>query len=80
MWMWMWVWVCICVHLCVCTCVPVWSCIVSRALRKSFQQQKKDDFEQEKQDAAERERFNMHIPLLPASEDDAAAARAQVCA
>ena len=51
---------------------------VARALRKSFQKQKKEDIAQEKADADERARFNMHIPLLPASEEDAAAARQQV--
>ena len=50
---------------------------LNRALRKSFQKKKKDDIAEEKDAAAERERFNMHIPLLPASEDDAAAARSQ---
>jgi hypothetical protein len=51
---------------------------LNRALRKSFQKQKKDDLESERYASAERERLNMHIPLLPASEDDAAAARLQV--
>eukprot|EP00802_Teleaulax_amphioxeia_P006091 Tamp_06095.p1 GENE.Tamp_06095~~Tamp_06095.p1 ORF type:complete len:380 (+),score=128.99 Tamp_06095:394-1533(+) len=50
---------------------------LNRALRKSFQKKKKDDIAEEKDAAAERDRFNMHIPLLPASEDDAAAARSQ---
>jgi hypothetical protein len=50
---------------------------LNRALRKSFQKKKKEDIEQEKDAAAERERFNMHIPLLPASEGDVAAARSQ---
>ena len=51
---------------------------LNKLLRKSFQKQKKDDVEQGKAEAAERERLNMHIPLLPASADDTAAAQAQV--
>ena len=51
--------------------------MLNRLLRKSFREEKRETARREQEDAAERTRLNLAIPLLPVSEADADAARAQ---